>query len=154
MKIVFWIIVISVAGALLGYAFTRSQNDEARPLNEQKNSETRGGAGYDAKSDAKGDVDVTALPIDLSENAASWDFKITLETHSVELDDDLVLAASLIDEKRVEYQPTAWDGDPPGGHHREGLLQFMPLSPRPASLTLKLNGIGGEVERVFSWQIE
>lgn len=79
-------------------------------------------------------------------------FEVILDTHSVALSQDMREVAVLSGGGN-EYQPTAWEGDPPGGHHRKGVLVFAPISPMPASLTLKIRGVAGVPERVFTWAV-
>ena len=55
-------------------------------------------------------------------------FKVVLDTHSQDLRDDLLNSSVLVDSAGNRYAPTAWDGPAPGGHHREGILRFPPLS--------------------------
>ena len=78
---------------------------------------------------------------------------MTLETHTQPLDQDLTRAARLVDAQGRQYPPLAWDGDPPGGHHRRGVLRFRPLAGSAESLELRLNGVGGVEVRAFRWQL-
>ena len=48
----------------------------------------------------------------------------------------------------------AWQGDPPGGHHRRGVLRFKALAPAPAALELRLQRAGEPSPRVFRWQVK
>ena len=96
-----------------------------------------------------GQVTVTVTPLK-SASAGILEFEITLNTHSVELNEDLIKAAVLIADDK-NYTPTAWDGDPPGGHHREGILRFASISPQPESITLKIRNVGGVAERDFTF---
>ncbi|HXF65206.1 MAG TPA: hypothetical protein VNK67_00715 [Burkholderiales bacterium] len=105
------------------------------------------------KSSDRG-VTVAVTPQDLSAGAKSWDFKIVLDTHSVELDDDLVKTATLLDEKGTRHAPVKWDGAAPGGHHREGTLRFEPISPQPKSVELRIQRPGEPKPRVFIWRIK
>jgi hypothetical protein len=67
------------------------------------------------------------------------------------LGEDLTKAAVLVDGAGRRYTPVAWQGDPPGGHHRKGILRF-PAPPEPAkSFELQMQGIGGVSQRVFQW---
>lgn len=102
------------------------------------------------KSSGNG-VTVSIRPGDLSATAQSWDFAISLDTHSQELSDDLVRSAVLIDDKGREHRPLAWDGAKAGGHHRQGTLRFAPLAPRPSSLELRIARPGESSPRVFRW---
>ena len=73
-----------------------------------------------------------------------------MDTHSIELDQDMTKIAKLVDDQGKEYKPTAWNG-PTGSHHREGMLIFNQITPIPKSLELKISGIGGVV-RSFIWK--
>ncbi|MBX9812146.1 MAG: hypothetical protein K2Y16_11135 [Burkholderiales bacterium] len=42
----------------------------------------------------------------------------------------------------MTYSPVKWQGDPPGGHHHKGTLQFKPVSPAPASIELRIQRAG------------
>lgn len=33
----------------------------------------------------------------------------------------------MADDGDKQFKPSAWKGDPPGGHHRKGVLQFAPV---------------------------
>lgn len=105
------------------------------------------------KSSARS-VTIVVTPQNLSSEAPSWDFKTVFDTHSGELRDDLVKSATLMDDGGKLYTPVAWDGDPPGGHHREGLLRFKPISPRPQSLELQITRSGENTPRLFRWTLK
>lgn len=62
-------------------------------------------------------------------------FKITLDTHSVDLSTDLTKSASL-DVGGVAWTVSGWSGDGPGGHHREGTLAFTPGGPAAGAVRL------------------
>lgn len=96
-------------------------------------------------------VEVVVLPLDIPSDVSGVRFKIKLDTHSVELSDDLVKSVKLFDEVGGMYEPVSWDGDVPGGHHREGVLRFAKIKSSPHSLTLKMYDVGGVSERVFVW---
>lgn len=70
-----------------------------------------------------------------------WTFEAILDTHSVNLDQDLTKTAVLIDDKKNEYKSISWEGDPAGGHHRKGILKFKPVLPFPSKIELKLKDI-------------
>jgi len=76
-----------------------------------------------------------------------------MDTHSIDLKDDLVKTSILRDEKGTEYAPVAWDGAGPGGHHREGVLKFGALTGSPKQVTLVIKGVVGVAERVFTWDL-
>ncbi|MEK7139346.1 MAG: hypothetical protein AAB817_01465, partial [Patescibacteria group bacterium] len=95
---------------------------------------------------------VEVVPISI-EPDAPWQFAIDLNTHSVELDDDLVKQAVLIDDQNQVSVPIQWTGSEPIGHHRSGTLLFNPLQPSPASIELRIRDVGDIPLRSFRWEI-
>ena len=104
-------------------------------------------------SSARG-VTINVTPKNLASNAGSWEFAVVLDTHSQDLSDDLVKSSLLLDGAGGQHSPTAWDGAPPGGHHREGVLGFKPISPRPQSIELQITRAGEDAPRSFRWQLK
>ena len=107
----------------------------------------------ESKTDNQAAVSITVTPIDISSQSKEWKFDIVMDTHSVELDQDMTESAVLIDGQDKEYKPIGWEG-PSGGHHREGVLVFDPIEPMPKYIELKIKNIGGVTERLFKWTIE
>lgn len=98
-------------------------------------------------------IKVTATLQAIPADAKTWTFEVTLETHTQPLSDDLAKSATLIvDGKR--YQPLAWDGAPPGGHHRKGLLRFQATGPQPHSMALQIRLAGDTSPRHFKWSLK
>lgn len=106
-----------------------------------------------AQTSREGNVNVTVTPRNLAPGASSWDFEVVLETHTQPLEQDLTKVAALVDAQGKPHAPLGWKGDPPGGHHRRGVLQFQPLAGNPAAVELRIQGIGG-VDRTFRWQLK
>lgn len=106
------------------------------------------------QKDAANGVTVAVTPSNLVQTAPTWDFTIVFDTHTQELSDDPVKSAVLLDSKGNQFKPTAWDGAAPGGHHREGVLKFAPISPYPESVELRIARPGETVPRVFRWQLK
>jgi hypothetical protein len=92
-------------------------------------------------------------PKELSPGASEWVLDIALDTHSVELDDDLVAQTVLVDDQGNEHQPLSWEGDPPGGHHRRGMLTFARVAPFLNVFRLIIKDVGGIAERIFEWNL-
>jgi len=104
------------------------------------------------KSSERG-VTVAVTPQNLSADAKSWDFKIVLDTHSGTLSDDLLKTAVLLDGTGTQHVPVAWDGAAPGGHHREGVLRFKPMTPQSAAIELRITRPDEPGPRSFKWQL-
>ena len=102
------------------------------------------------RSDSAGGVTVKVTPRKLSTDSPTWDFEVVLDTHSADLGQDLVKSAALVDARGREHAPIAWTGDPPGGHHREGVLSFKPLGSDTNAITLQIRGVGGVSQRSFT----
>ncbi len=104
-----------------------------------------------AQTSRGGGVTVSVAPKDLAANAPRWDFEVVFDTHSVDLNHDLVKSAALIDAAGDRHAPLAWEGDPPGGHHRKGVLSFKPLG-SVDEVTLQIRDVGMP-ERMFRWPL-
>lgn len=101
-----------------------------------------------------GGVTVTVLPRSLGAAARYWEFEVTLETHVRPLAEDIAAAARLIDARGQPHAPLGWNGDPPGGHHRRGVLRFKPLADNPATVVLEIREVGAVAVRTFRWRRE
>ncbi|AHB40137.1 MAG: hypothetical protein ACD_24C00479G0003 [uncultured bacterium] len=114
---------------------------------------TNSNNGLETKESNDGPVSVTVTPLDVGDNASLWSFDIALNTHSEEIGEDLTVVSVLIDDGGKTYRPISWEGSAPGGHHRSGVLKFSAISPRPNTLELKINNVGGISERSFKWEL-
>ncbi len=144
-------LVIIVAISALAYVGFLS-GETLSPADNRQGVRSRSSTVWETKMDDQADVTVTVTPLGLSEQLQEWRFDIVMDTHSAELNHDLVAVSILVDNRGIEYKPLRWDG-PVGGHHREGALIFAPIMPPPESLELKIGGIGG-IERSFTWNIK
>lgn len=106
------------------------------------------------RSSDEAGVRVVVTPKSLGAGAKVWEFNVVIDTHTKPLNDSLAQAAALIDGAGRRYVPVAWQGDPPGGHHRKGVLQFSPPAEMPKSIELQIDGVGGVATRTFRWEIE
>lgn len=103
-------------------------------------------------SNSGGSVDVNVTPQTfVAEQAMA--FKIVMNTHSVDLSDDMTQIVSLRDDQGNEYMPTAWEGAGPGGHHRSGVIKFAGLAAKPKSIDLVIKGLAQVSERTFHWDV-
>ena len=143
------IIVGIILGAMLFGSLVFKQKETPRLESEQQEVQTS----LAPQTNSEGAVEVEVTPIEISDTSDLRQFKIVLNTHSVELDQDLTKSTLLFDNKRNQYEPLSWDGAPPGGHHREGVLTFRPVSPQPSSIELVIKDVDGIKERKFSWNL-
>ena len=105
-----------------------------------------------AQTSSAGGVTIKVTP-QIRAGDASWDLAVVFDTHSAKLDDDPVKSSVLIDSAGGRFAPIAWDGAPPGGHHREGVLRFKPISPLPQSIELQVRREGEGAPRSFHWKL-
>ncbi len=108
---------------------------------------------WETKTDEQSEITVTVTPIDISPESKEWRFNVVMDTHSVELDQDLLKITVLVDDRGKEYKPLNWEGAPAGGHHREGVLTFNQITPLPKFIEIKISDVGG-VMRSFMWQLK
>ena len=108
---------------------------------------------YKAISDNRNRVRVDVKPVQLAPGS-SVKFEVRMNTHSVGLSQDLLTVCTLTDDQGNEYRPTNWDGSPPGGHHRTGVLEFPALEGDPGSVTLVIRDIANVPARKFEWTVD
>ena len=108
---------------------------------------------YEMKSNKQNKVRIDVRPVQLLSGKPSK-FEIRMNTHSGDLSQDLVAVCTLKDNRGREYRPTNWDGSPPGGHHRSGVLEFSELAEGTESITLVIREVANVPERVFNWSVE
>lgn len=128
------------------------QSPQPTAQSSQPSIAKSGGAKLETKSNEGGSVTVDVTPTAL-EVGKPLAFDIAMNTHSVDLGDDLTKIATLRDDAGKEYKPTAWDGPDGGGHHRSGTLQFAALSTKPKYVELVIKGLAQVPERVFRWDL-
>lgn len=127
------VVLIAALGAL--YLAVRSPEGASR-------GGEQAGSGLDVQQVEAGEVDVTIDPVELDDEGAA--FEITFDTHSVELDADVMRATLVV--AGSEWPVMNWNGDGPGGHHREGTLRFRAMGPPKGEAVLALAGLPGPVE--------
>lgn len=109
----------------------------------------------DSQTNSEGSVIVEIIPPrDILENSDIWRFNVSLNTHSIELTEDLTKISVLIDDKGKIYNPESWDGSPIGGHHRSGFLMFKAINPLPKTLTFLIKNVGDIEKRNFNWNLK
>ena len=141
--------------AFLKNGFPRKQNNFAN-----NSSSPAGIISQLPQINSEGLVTVKVSPRDFSQSATSWDFEILLDTHSQNLEDPgLTNNSVLLDDKGNQLSPIYWEDipadevEPPQEHHRQGVLKFKPISPRPKSIELRINRVGDVSGRSFKWEL-
>lgn len=131
-------------------SFTININSKNAPISQEIKSTPleNSNSSPDLRENTEGPVTVSVTP---SFGNEFWNFTVGLNTHTVEISQDLTLISELIDDSGKVYKPLLWEGDPVGGHHRNGVLKFNALSPKPKSVELKIKEVGGIAKRSFKW---
>lgn len=93
-------------------------------------------------------MEVRVAPRRVGDRAAV--FALSLDTHSGDLGVDLQAAATLAVDGE-EWPISGFEGDGPGGHHREGTLRFRAAGSAKRRMRLIIRGMGGPVE--FTWSL-
>jgi len=101
-----------------------------------------------------GGVGVSVTPKLVAAEAPAWEFGVTLNTHSQDLSDDLVKNSVLVDSKGARHAPVAWEGSPPGGHHRSGVLRFKGLGAQADAIELQIRRPNEAAPRSFRWKLK
>jgi len=107
---------------------------------------------YEMKSNNENRVRIDVQPVQLAAGRP-MKFEVRMNTHSADLGQDMAAVSTLKDNNGREYKATAWQGSPPGGHHRKGVLEFPDLADNSESITLVIRGIDNVPERIFNWRI-
>lgn len=103
-------------------------------------------------SSARG-VTIQVTPKPARSGHGRWEFAVVLDTHSAELNDDLMQSAVLATDDGRTFRPVGWRGAAPGGHHRKGALAFDIPAPPPAALELRIVRPGESAPRTFRWKL-
>lgn len=106
-----------------------------------------------AQSSTERGVTVKVTPKAIGAADSRWEFSVVFDTHSADLNDDLMQSATLTTDDGRTLKPAGWDGAGPGGHHREGVLAFAVPVPRPATIELRIVRPGEPAARTFRWQL-
>lgn len=107
-----------------------------------------------ARTSSAAGVTAKVTPKDISPQVAVWQFAVVLDTHTQDLRDDLVKSAALVDGRGGRHAPLSWEGAPPGGHHREGVLRFKGLGAQADAIELQIQRAGEQAPRVFRWKLK
>lgn len=148
-KVLVFNLIIILIGAVIYFVISNRTNFFNKPIAPNLPAEQ---TALSAQTASIGIVTYKVTPKNLSKSSPTWDFEIVLDTHTGSLDQDLVSEVRLLDDKNKEYQASKWEGDPPGGHHREGVIKFESLGSDVTSLILKINPGEKMKETSFTWE--
>lgn len=109
--------------------------------------------GYAPQISDKQSIKITVVPKNIPKAEKDWDFEVTMESHTQALNDDLTKSSVLIADGK-QYLPSVWEGAPPGGHHRKGLLRFKAIVPQPTAAELQIRLANDSAPRSFKWQLK
>lgn len=140
---VFFILLLIVGGVIIFSLTNKPNNKVSSQQNNVVNNraeEVRGSSTSSlSQTQDMGAVNVEITPITIVVGEEMV-FKLSLNTHSVELNYDYMQIVSLTDDSGNLYQATSWSGES-SGHHLEGELVFEPFLKEATKLSLTLNGI-------------
>ena len=150
------ITIAAIAILAIGFVllYQNRPAEQKTPATPETAREASSSQKWETKTDDQAGVTIVVTPLDLAPESSEWKFDIGINTHSVELDQDMTKIVVLTDDQGKEYKPVAWDGAAPGGHHREGVLTFKAISPMSRSVELTIKNIGGIPERSFKWDLQ
>lgn|SRR3989344_5841516 len=105
---------------------------------------------FTKQSDDQGEIIVGVMPVSL-ESGKEVKFEVIIDTHSKELDFDLLKLAVLNDGEGNSLKPLSWNGGS-GGHHLKGELIFPKISGGTKAVKLTIAAIEG-IDRKFKWNL-
>ncbi|MBI4079467.1 MAG: hypothetical protein HY429_04205 [Candidatus Levybacteria bacterium] len=147
--IVFGLVILFISVAIL--YFTQGKSSE-KALQQVPQVQTANQNELETQTSQVENITIKVTPQDISKSSSEWKFEVTLDTHSGSLDQDLQKTSVLLDNKGNQYKPTAWEGSPAGGHHREGVLKFRPIS--STTIELKIIDFVGSQSQIFKWTLK
>jgi hypothetical protein len=127
----------AVAGAV-AFVATRDGDDSA--------SSASAGASFATRTEDAGEVTVEATLRQL--DGAGAIAQLVFDTHAMELDLDVAAGATLTVDGAA-WPTSGWEGDGPGGHHREGELRFEAAGPAEGDAVLSIDGLSEPL--TFRW---
>jgi len=125
--IVVMLLILSVILILYSFSITSSGEDTKE-------------SGFTLMTKEAGDVTVSVLPIG---SGSQFNFQMELDTHFIELSYKLEDQSYLVSDVGEVIKPLRWEGDPPVGHHRKGVLIFPAFNSTPKGVTLYIEGVEG-----------
>ncbi len=97
-------------------------------------------------------VTIEVKPLNLEFNEPVR-FQVKMNTHQGDLGFDLAAISILEDDKGRILKPVSWEGSPPGGHHRAGVLTFPGVDEQSKWIKLTIREIYEVPKRIFIWNL-
>ncbi|MCL4303991.1 MAG: hypothetical protein KJ077_50370 [Anaerolineae bacterium] len=141
-----FIIILSLLGLMTACNawVTRPEPDSSQPTTTT----------FATQSNDEQSVTVEVTPLNLATGAASLDFTVVFDTHSVQLNFDPAALSVLRDDAGREYPVLAWEENASGsGHHKSGLLRFKAPEQAPKFVEVIVRDVADVPERVFRWDL-
>lgn len=111
-------------------------------------------ATFATQSNDEQSVTVEVTPLNLATGAASLDFTVVFDTHSVQLNFDPAAISVLRDAAGREYPVLAWEESASSsGHHKSGLLRFKAPDQATEFVEVIVRDVAGVPERLFRWNL-
>lgn len=145
--------IIAVVVVFLAISFNRSNERESDFLAPSESNLLKSAERLSEVSSESEGITIVVKPIEL-QAGQSLRFELTMDTHEGSLNTDLPAAVSLVGIQGEKYPAVSWDGPPPGGHHRSGILTFSALDVLPAQLTMVIADDDWSAPREFAWDLE
>ena len=149
-KVIIFSLAFIIIGAALYYVIS---NRTSSPNTQQVNDSIQTETALSTQTLVDGTVTYIVTPKNFTPSSTTWDFDIGLDTHTGSLDQDLITLVRMVDDKGNEYKAIQWEGAAPGGHHREGVLKFLPITPRPIFIELKIQTTSNIEKNSLRWNI-
>lgn len=109
-------------------------------------------AGLEPIVNEQNGVSFQITPTDFSDGR-SVAFEIQIDTHQGSLDFDLIGVSILETSDGRRFTALSWEGSPPSGHHRSGILTF-PSVGETGFLKLIIRNVYEVPERIFVWDLQ
>lgn len=134
-----FLIVVAVLGlALFAVACGSDSTTSSSPPASEQSTQVPASSALATKTVEAGAVTVKIDPVRV--DAAGAEFKVSFDTHSVDLDFDVSRNATLT-VAGAPWPGATWSGDGPDGHHRAGTIRFGPGGPAQGAAELSLGGL-------------
>ena len=143
-----FLIVAAVLGlALVAVACGSDGTTTASPPPNEPSAQAPASSPLITKTVEAGAVTVKIDPVRV--DATGAEFKVSFDTHSVNLDFDVARNAALT-VGGAPWSGATWSGDGPDGHHRSGTIRFGPGGPAQGAAVLSLGGLPAPVNATWT----